>query len=142
MKLNSRIVGDAGEYLVAYNLSRRGLAVALMNQGAQGVDMLVTNDGKDVVSVQVKSSQGRNQPRQWMVGKHQPSPSAHFFYVFCNIWEDESKEPEVFVVPSEEISKSVNWEANVPLFKIKDPKKEGKYLYGWEQITNLFSLSE
>lgn len=140
MKLNSRIVGDAGEYLVAYNLSRRGLAVALMNRGAKGVDMLVTNNGKDVVSIQVKSSQGRSQPRQWMVGKHQPSPSSHFFYVFCNIWEDEKRDPEIFVVPSKKVSVSVDWNANVPLFKIITIEEEKQYLYAWEEITTLFDI--
>ncbi|MFQ2518503.1 hypothetical protein ACK3Z5_01970 [Aeromonas caviae] len=136
--MDNRTIGDAGEYLVAFHLSRRGLSTALMNTGTKGVDMLVTDDGKSVVSIQVKSSQGKSQPRQWMVGKHQPSPSANFFYVFCNIWEDLHREPEMLVVPSEHVSRSVDWNAKVPLFKIQ-PEEKAKYKDNWDQILRCFS---
>ncbi|OUS52560.1 hypothetical protein BM607_001070 [Shewanella sp. SACH] len=42
--MNNRLIGDAGEYLVAYHLSRRGIAVALMNNGTKGVDLLGSVD--------------------------------------------------------------------------------------------------
>lgn len=136
--MDNRTIGDTGEYLVAYYLSRMGLSVALMNSGTKGVDLLVTDDGKSVVSIQVKASLGRNQPRQWMVGKHQPSASDNFFYVFCNIWEDLDREPEIFIVPSFHVKESVNWDAKVPLFKIKGHDEESKYFLNWEPIHRLF----
>ncbi|MBS0044991.1 hypothetical protein KFE26_22320 [Shewanella sp. M16] len=139
--MDNRTIGDAGEYLVAYNLSRRGLSAALMNTGTKGVDILVTDDGKSVASLQVKSSQGKSQPRQWMVGKKPPSPSDNFFYVFCNIWIDTERQPEVFIVPSAIIKDSVDWDAKVPLFKIK-PEQESCFLNNWQPILSLFSYTE
>ncbi len=111
--------------------------MALMNNGAKGVDILVTDDGKSVASIQVKSSQGKSQPRQWMVGKKQPSVSNNFFYAFCNIWEDKARTPEIFIVPSQYVKETVNWEVKVPLFKL-DPVSESKYSESWDQILELF----
>lgn len=136
--MNSNLIGDAGEYLVSYCLSRRGIAAALMNTGAKGVDILATDDGENVVSIQVKSSQGKSQPRQWIVGKKRPSASSHFFYVFCNIWEDLQCEPELFIVPSLYVKESVNWNSKVPLFKLNSESAE-RYLNNWDQILNIFS---
>ncbi|MNC28674.1 hypothetical protein D3C81_491460 [compost metagenome] len=76
-----------------------------------------------------------------MVGKHQPSPSANFFYVFCNIWEDLHSEPEMLVVPSDHVSRSVDWNAKVPLFKIQPEEKE-KYQDNWNQILCCFSKQQ
>jgi hypothetical protein len=137
--MDNRTIGDAGEYFVAYNLSRRGLSVALMNSGTRGVDLLVTDDGKSLASIQVKASQGKSQPRQWMVGKKQPTPSENFFYVFCNIWPEYFREPEIFVVPSAVVNDSVDWESKVPLFKIK-PEQEGDFKGNWSQILALFKV--
>jgi hypothetical protein len=138
--MNNQLIGDAGEYLVAYNLSRRGLAVALMNNGTKGVDLLVTDDGKSVASIQVKASQAKTQPRQWIVGKKQPSVADNFFYIFCNIWEDYNREPEIFIVPSCDVFTSVNWESKVPLFKIK-ADTEGLYLNNWKAIEEVFNTA-
>lgn len=135
--MNNKLIGDSGEYLVSYHLARRGLASALMNSGTKGVDILVTDDGKSVASIQVKSSQGKSQPRQWMVGKNQPSASNNFFYIFCNIWEDIERNPEIFIVPSQHVKETVDWESTVPLFKLSQETAE-KYLENWEQILNLF----
>ncbi|WP_208855524.1 hypothetical protein [Pseudoalteromonas translucida] len=135
--MNNKLIGDSGEYFVSYNLSRRGLSCALMNNGAKGVDILVTDDGKSVVSIQVKTSQGKSQPRQWMVGKNAPSASNNFFFVFCNIWKDFDKAPEVFIIPSQYVKDNVNWDSTAPLFKIT-PEVADKYRENWEQILALF----
>jgi hypothetical protein len=138
MKKDSKQVGDAGEYFVAYNLARRGINSALMSPGAKSVDLLATVDGSVVISLQVKASWGRTDPRQWIVGSHKPHPSPTFYFVFCNIWEDISKDPEVFIVPSQLVYDSVKWESSVPLFKITreiEKQSEGK----WELITDHFS---
>ncbi|MCU8073874.1 hypothetical protein [Shewanella sp. SM29] len=138
--MNNRLIGDAGEYLVAYHLSRRGIAVALMNNGTKGVDLLVTDDSQHVASIQVKASQGKTQPRQWIVGKNQPRASENFFYIFCNIWIELDKTPEIFIVPSDDVKTAVKWESKVPLFKIT-PDNEGKYLNNWKAITDIFITS-
>ena len=136
--MNNKLIGDSGEYLVSYHLSRRGLAAALMNRGAKGVDILVTDDGKSVASIQVKTSQGKSQPKQWIVGKNQPRVSRNFFYVFCNIWEDLERAPDIYIVPSQYVKDTVNWNSEVPLFKLTQ-ETANKYIENWEQILKLFT---
>ena len=138
-------VGIAGEHFIAYNLARRGINPALMNAGARAVDILATIDGSTVVSIQVKASWARQAPRQWIVGRHKPSPSPNFFYAFCNIWEDLRLDPEVFIVPSLFVFESVNWESSVPLFKITpDTEKRFKAAAseddGWSLITQCLGI--
>lgn len=139
---SSKLVGDAGEYFIAYNLAKRGISPALMNQGTKAVDILCTIDSSKVVSIQVKSSWAKTAPRQWMVGKHKPSPSSSFFYIFCNIFElkdNISREPEIFIVPSQIIHDTVNWDSSVPLFKLE---KNDVHLYenNWDSI--IYKLKE
>lgn len=136
---SNKLIGDAGEYLIAYNLARRGISPALMNQGAKAVDILCTIDGSKVVSIQVKSSWARTAPRQWMVGKYKPNPSLNYFYIFCNIFEldgDRTREPEIFIVPSQIIYDLVNWNASVPLFKLSK-NDEDLYKNNWDAIISI-----
>lgn len=87
-KRSSKNAGDAGEYYVAYMLSRLGISAALTTSGTSAVDIIATIDGSKSISIQVKGSWARSQPRQWMVGKHMPVVSPDLFYVFCNMSED------------------------------------------------------
>ncbi|MGE5988667.1 hypothetical protein ACQJ21_21075 [Klebsiella michiganensis] len=134
-KRTSKNAGDAGEYYVAYMLSRLGISVALTTSGTSSVDLIATVDGSKSISIQVKGSWARSHPRQWMVGKHQPVVSPDFFYVFCNMSEDINMEsvPEVFIVPSKIVKDVSTWQHSAPLFKIaKGQDKE--FLYRWDYI--------
>ncbi|BCH45751.1 Uncharacterised protein [Klebsiella quasipneumoniae] len=132
---SSKNAGDAGEYYVAYMLSRLGISAALTTSGTSAVDIIATINGSKSISIQVKGSWARSQPRQWMVGKHMPVVSSDLFYVFCNISEDINMEstPEVFIVPSEIVKAVSTWQHSVPLFKIaKGQDKE--FLNRWDYI--------
>lgn len=135
IKQSSKSAGDAGEYYVAYMLSRLGISAALTTSGTSAIDIIATFDGSKSISIQVKGSWARSQPRQWMVGKHMPTVSPDFFYVFCNMSEDinTSKLPEVFVVPSKVVYETSTWQHSVPLFKIPKGMDE-EYLNRWDFI--------
>ncbi|HAU5562287.1 TPA: hypothetical protein JD264_00500 [Serratia fonticola] len=135
VKRTSKNAGDAGEYFVAYMLSRLGISAALTTSGSSAVDIIATIDGSKSISIQVKGSWARTQPRQWMVGKHKPTISPDYFYVFCNMSEDmfNKNAPEVFVVPSEIVAIQSTWHHSVPLFKI-GRGDDSKYLDRWDFI--------
>jgi len=136
VKRSSKNAGDAGEYYVAYMLSRLGISAALTTSGSSAVDIIATIDGSKSISIQVKGSWARSQPRQWMVGKHKPIASPDFFYVFCNMCEDirVSQIPEVFVVPSQIVAESSTWHHSAPLFKIAKGEDE-LYADRWDLIS-------
>ena len=77
--LNNQLKGDAGEYFVAYQLAKRGINPALLSLKSKGVDILATDNGNTVISIQVKTSAGQTKPRQWDVGKRKPNYSKFFF---------------------------------------------------------------
>lgn len=137
VKRSAKNAGDAGEYYVAYMLSRLGISAALTTSGSSAVDIIATIDGSKSISIQVKGSWARSQPRQWMVGKHMPAVSPDFFYVFCNMSEDASNKtaPEVFIVPSEIVKNDSTWQHSVPLFKIARGN-DALFLDRWDYITS------
>lgn len=137
IKRSSKNAGDAGEYYVAYMLSRLGISAALTTSGTSAVDIIATIDGSKSISIQVKGSWARSQPRQWMVGKHMPVVSPDFFYIFCNMSEDiaTAKEPEVFIVPSEIVKATSTWHHSAPLFKIAKGQDD-QFYNRWDYITD------
>ena len=123
---DAKQVGVAGRHFVCYCLARRHIRPVLRRAETRGVEILATVDGSTVVTLQVKASWAANQPRRWAVGKHRLNHSETFFYVFCNIWEDFTREPEVFVVPSKLVYESSTWQNKVPIFAIS---KETELLF-------------
>jgi len=135
---HNQLLGNAGEYFIAFQLARRGLNPAILGQNSQDVDILATDGGQTVVNIQVRTSAGRNQPRRWDVGRHRPNHSKNFFYVFINMWDQENKEIEYFIVHSKWVCENVDWEKSRPQFIIKNDDEYKRFLYNWESITSLF----
>ncbi|WP_318378831.1 hypothetical protein [Enterobacter sp.] len=135
IKRSSKNAGDAGEYYVAYMLSRLGISAALTTSGSSAIDIIATINGSKSISIQVKGSWARSQPRQWMIGKHMPAVSPDLFYVFCNMSEDigNKNAPEVFIVPSEVVYATSTWHHSAPLFKISKGQ-DTEYLDRWDYI--------
>ncbi|HCL6635651.1 TPA: hypothetical protein N2Q63_005337 [Citrobacter freundii] len=143
IRRSSKNAGDAGEYYIAYMLSRLGISAALTTSGTSAVDIIATVNGSKSISIQVKGSWARSQPRQWMVGKHMPAASPDFFFAFCNMSEDiNNKEaPEVFLVPSEIVCATSTWHNSAPLFKISKANEE-QYLDRWDYITEALNAKQ
>lgn len=100
--------GMQGVYLVAAELTKRGLTVAPTSRSSFGADLLVTDEGcKKAWSVQVKTNFGR--PHFWLVNKHsnQVASLSHVF-VLVNLHQANPRQrlrgPEFYVVPSRVIA--------------------------------------
>ncbi len=64
-KLESTLVGVAGEYYVAAELSLRGYLASITLRNSRGIDIIASSaDGTRSVSIQVKTSSG-GKPK-WM----------------------------------------------------------------------------
>ncbi len=118
MNISHNQLHEAGKRYVSSKLARMGINPAMLN-------------------IQVKTSSGRNAPRRWDAGKHRPNASKYSFYVFLNLWDDPKKEIECFVVPSEFVARTVDWERIRPQFKLSSDKAV-EFLNRWELISNLF----
>jgi hypothetical protein len=58
-KIPSILVGVAGEYFVAAELSRRGYIASISLRNTRGIDILATNeDATRSITIQCKASQG------------------------------------------------------------------------------------
>jgi len=98
MASKGQMTGMQGVYLVAAELTRRGLIVSLTSRNARGVDLFATDQSyKKTWSVQVKTSW--KHVSSWPIGKHYKSEwSSNHIYVFVNLHGE--KRPEYYPVPS------------------------------------------
>lgn len=105
-KLESGLVGVAGEYLVAGELSLRGFIASISLRNTRGIDIMVSSaEGDHQVTVQVKTNSDGG--TSWILGKkaegfHHP---AHF-YVFVGL-ANLGERPRFHVVPSEVVAEFV-----------------------------------
>jgi hypothetical protein len=97
--LESTLVGVAGEYYVAAELSARGFIAAITLSNSRGIDIITTlPDGKRSVSIQVKTSSKRGE--KWILNKKDEVPrSGSHFFVFV-LLQGEGKRPSFHIVPS------------------------------------------
>jgi len=152
MKKDSALVGLAGTYFVAAELSQRGYIATVTSRNTEGIDLLASNiNGSKVVSIQVKTSGARIRERfsrSWMMQqKHENVYSDSFFYVFVDLKPNEK--PDFYVVPSKVVADYLKHEHEVwlktpgrggkkhndttmRLFEINDEKDIPKYLNRWD----------
>ena len=96
--------GMQGVYLVAAELTKRGLVVSPTSRSAYGADLLVTDQKcKRAWSVQVKTNAGR--PTFWLLNKHaSETKSDSHIYVLVNLGQKNPRQrlkgPDYYVVPS------------------------------------------
>jgi hypothetical protein len=98
-RLEHTLVGVAGEYYVAAELSVRGFTAAITLRDSRGIDIIATlPDSKRSVSIQVKTSSNRGE--KWILNKKDEEPRGkdHFF-VFV-LLQGEGKRPSFHIVPS------------------------------------------
>jgi len=101
MPSKGQLTGMLGVYLVAAELSRRGLIASPTSRSARGADILVTDQNcKHACSLQVKTN-GKN-ASFWLLNAHAKEMVVPtHLYVLVNVRKDED---EFFVVPSQEIA--------------------------------------
>jgi len=108
MKVDTQLVGAAGEHLVLSRLLSRGMLAAQAPRGVRKADILVNHlDGKAPCLIQVKA-------------KHEEITDKDLFYCFVDLSEEH---PVVYVVPAEVVATVVRESHSVWL---QTPGKNGQ----------------
>jgi hypothetical protein len=131
----SGLVGVAGEYYVAAELSRRGYIASITLRNTRGMDILATNqEGTRSVTIQVKTR--RTKGTSWLLNvKAESFASRNHFYVFVCLGTE--RERAVFhVVPSKIVAEYVtkshrHWLAKPS--KAGKPHKDSKMRQFWDR---------
>ena len=146
MKIPTVLVGVAGEYFVAAELSRRGYIASISLRNTRGLDILATNqDASRSITIQVKTSQVAT--NAWMLSdKSEAFVSKTHFYVFVGLRGIEER-PSYYIVPSGVVAKRISsghraWlqtsrrdgrkHADTPMRKFSD--LEDKFLERWDLL--------
>lgn len=100
-RIDSRMMGAAGEHYVMAELLRRGFIAALAPAGAPNMDIIVSDRfGASLAAIQVKTT-GRGDANDWMFSeRHEGIRSDRLFYALVNFGATFSSTPQVFVLPA------------------------------------------
>ena len=122
-KLESTLVGVAGEYFVAAELSIRGYLASVTLRNSRGIDIIASNsDASRSVSIQVKTS--KKGAARWVMGKKAESfCSDNHFYVFVVLHETGIR-PDYYVVPSIVVA---NYISGTHKAWLKGKKRDGTF---------------
>jgi hypothetical protein len=106
-KLTSTLVGVAGEYLVAGELSLRGYIASITLRNSRGIDIIASNaDATRSVSIQVKTNSfGGN---KWILNKKaEQFYSDNHYYVLVSL-KNLGERPDYYIVPSKLVADYVS----------------------------------
>ena len=106
-KIPTVLVGVAGEYFVAAELSRRGYIASISLRNTRGLDILATNqEATRSVTIQVKTNQSAG--KDWMLSeKSEHFISDTYFYVFVGLRGVEQR-PSFHIVPSRVVAERIS----------------------------------
>jgi hypothetical protein len=106
-KLASTLVGVAGEYLVAGELSLRGYIASITLRNSKGIDIIASDaDAVRSVSIQVKTNSFGND--KWILNKKSEGfYSENHYYVFVSLKEI-GERPDYYIVPSKIVANYVS----------------------------------
>ena len=103
-RLNNTLIGSAGEYFVAGELSRNGVVAALTMSGTDAFDILAVNQTGRQFAIQVKTTRHEKEP--WLLGKKDEETRAdNAYYVFVRL--KGTGLPEYYVVPAKDVAEAI-----------------------------------
>lgn len=117
----THLTGAAGEHYVMYRLLRLGYIAALAPRGAEGIDILISDQsGARLAAVQVKTASERVTTKWQLTDKAERLASPTLFYCFVSPGEVASDGPTCWIVPSSVVAEHVRlshqaWLAGKPL---------------------------
>jgi hypothetical protein len=102
-KLESTLVGVAGEYLVAGELTLRGYLASITLRNSRGIDIIASNtDGSRSISIQVKTNSSGK--KSWILNKKaEKFYSENHYYVFVAL-QGLGQRPSFHIVPSKVVA--------------------------------------
>jgi hypothetical protein len=138
MKIQTQLVGAAGEHLVLSRLLSRGILAAQAPQGTRKADIIVHPlDGGTPWLIQVKTRLKGAAGGGWKLDdKHMEEKSPNLMYCFVDL---QSVPEKVYVVPSKKVAQ-VLVEADIEWMKkpMRDGSKRSKNM--WRMIKPNFIL--
>ena len=145
-KLESTLVGVAGEYFVAAELSLRGCLASITLRNSRGIDIIASSpDATRSVSIQVKTSSG-GKPKWLLTKKSECFSAENHFYVLV-LLRGIGTRPDFYVVPSDVVAHYIrdshrDWLAGTKtdgsprkdssMRNFCDP--DGEYKEAWERL--------
>ena len=107
LNLESTLVGVAGEYFVAAELSLRGCLASVTLRNSRGIDIIASNsEASKTVSIQVKSN--KSGKAIWILNKKSESfVESNHFYVFVAL-HPLGKRPDFFIVRSSDVAEYIS----------------------------------
>ncbi len=124
IKKRLNVVGVAGEYFVAFELSQKGIIATLTLKNTPGTDVLVRNpDNGKSASIQVKTMSIDNNAG-WRLSEKdaQVSKIKNHFYVLVNL-HGSGKLPECYVFPQKILARHL---ANMHQKWLSTPGRHGR----------------
>jgi hypothetical protein len=126
----------AAEFYVLSVLHRLGISATLTLGNKKSVDIVVTRDAGDAITIDVKGLAGTT---NWPVDNLKERPKKHFiaFVTFLGKISDPSVLPEVYIVPSERVSSMVyqNPAGNRRVIQLGRARKEwAQYKDAWHLL--------
>ena len=99
-KIQSAIIGNAGEHLAISYLLRKNLIAGLAPQNTEDFDVVVmSRTGQTLFPVQVKASTKKN----WMLSKKHERPIKNLIYIFIRFSKD-LMNSEMYILDSEKVA--------------------------------------
>ncbi len=139
MRIQTQLVGAAGEHLVLSRLLRLGILAAQAPQGTRKADIIVHPlDGGTPWLIQVKTRLKGSEAGGWKLDdKHMSEVSPNLIYCFVDL---QSSPEKVYVVPSKKVSQ-ILIEADREWMKkpMRDGSKRTKNM--WRMIKPKFILN-
>ena len=118
MKLQSAIIGSAGEHLAISLLLRRNLIAGLAPQNTEDFDIVVmTKSGQLLFPVQVKASTKKN----WMLSLKHENAIKNLVYIFVRFSSD-LMDSEIYILDSKKVAEVTSMSHSIWL---KLPNKDG-----------------
>ena len=105
-KVSSTLVGVAGEYFVAAELSRLGYIASITLRNTKGIDIIATNEeGTKTVNIQVKTK--RPGLKEWMMSeKNESTKDKNIYYVFVSLNEGMTR-PDYHISSSSDVARFI-----------------------------------
>jgi hypothetical protein len=105
-KISSTLVGVAGEYYAAAELTRRGVNASITLRNTESYDIIASNpkNGK-MFNIQVKTTTNKN--NSWILNeKSEKNAAKNFYYILVKLNND-NKRPDFFIVPSKKVAEYI-----------------------------------
>ena len=145
------IIGVAGEYFVAAELSQMGIVATLTLKNTPSVDILATNlDSGEFANIQVKTMSPENNSG-WRLSEKDERESTikNYYYILANL-KGSGNIPEYYIFPQDILAKLLyndhrNWLAGKPTRKdnpmrVFDPYVNKKHEIFGERYRNNWNI--